>query len=226
MIKLLGILLGLVFVCEISRAQDGMADRRESMVSTQIAGRGISDEKILAAMRKVPREKFIPEDLKDYAYGDYPVPIGYGQTISQPYIVAYMTQAVKIAPGDRVLEVGTGSGYQAAIIAEIAEEVFTVDIIENLTKTAQKRLEDMGYRNIKFKCVDGYKGWRDNAPFDVIVVTAAPPEMPEELIGQLKTGGRMIVPVGENMQDLWLITKTESGYDKDKLIPVQFVPMI
>ena len=160
------------------------------------------------------------------AYNDSPLPIGYGQTISQPYIVAYMTQAARLFPDDRVLEIGTGSGYQAAVLAEIVKEVYTIEILKPLADTARARLEEMGYRNIKVKHGDGYKGWKEYAPYDAIIVTAAPDEVPEELVRQLKIGGRMVVPIGSFFQELYLITKTESGIKQELLLPVVFVPMI
>ncbi|MFH1836638.1 MAG: protein-L-isoaspartate(D-aspartate) O-methyltransferase [Candidatus Omnitrophota bacterium] len=200
--------------------------RREDMVERQIASRGIVDERVLGAMRKVERHLFVDENTLNSAYNDHPLPIGYGQTISQPYIVAYMTEIAEIGPDDRVLEIGTGSGYQAAILAEIAKEVYTVEILEPLAEHAEKILKDLGYTNIKVRSGDGYKGWIEYAPFDVIVVTAAPPEIPLKLIDQLKLGGRMVIPVGQGTQELYLITRTESGFDKRSLLPVRFVPMV
>jgi len=199
---------------------------REKMVKEQIERRGVTDKAVLEAMKKVERHLFVPEDLKNAAYTDSPLPIGYRQTISQPYIVAFMTQAISPAPDDRVLEIGTGSGYQAAVLAELVKEVYTIEILEPLAESARALLEDIGYQNIRVKCGDGYKGWKEYAPFDAIVITAAPPSMPEELISQLKTGGRMIVPVGQFHQELYLITKTETGLERKALLPVVFVPMV
>lgn len=196
------------------------------MVDQQIERRGITDKRVLDAMRKVKRHLFVPAHLRNVAYEDTPLPIGHDQTISQPYIVAYMTEAVKVGPNDRILEVGTGSGYQAAVLAEIAKEIYTIEILQPLADSARLRLEDMGYKNIKVKWGDGYKGWREYAPFDVIIVTAAPSEIPEELTSQLKIGGRMVVPLGLFYQELYLITRTESGFKKEALLPVAFVPMI
>jgi protein-L-isoaspartate(D-aspartate) O-methyltransferase len=199
---------------------------RQKMVQEQLKARDITDQKLLEVMARLKRELFVSKNLQALAYEDGPLPIGYGQTISQPYIVAYMTQAVQLKPDDRVLEVGTGSGYQAAILAEIAKEVYTIEILKPLADSARSRLEGMGYRNIKVKCGDGYKGWKEFAPFDVIIVTAAPPHMPQELVNQLKIGGRMVVPIGDFFQELYLVTKTEKGIEKEALLPVRFVPMI
>ena len=205
--------------------EDVFIAKRQRMVQSQIRDRGISDEKVLEAMMKVERHLFVPDELRRVAYEDTPLPIGYGQTISQPYIVAYMTEAAQLDAEDRVLEIGTGSGYQAAVLAEIVKDVYTIEILEPLADSARHRLETMGYENIKVKCGDGYEGWPEHAPFDSIIVTAAPPELPEDLIGQLKMGGRMVVPVGSIQQELYLIVRTESGFDKKPLLPVIFVPM-
>ncbi|RJO65733.1 MAG: protein-L-isoaspartate(D-aspartate) O-methyltransferase [Candidatus Omnitrophota bacterium] len=199
---------------------------RQRMVEKQIERRGITDKRVLDAMRKVKRHLFVAAYLRNAAYEDRPLPIGRGQTISQPYIVAYMTQAARIGQNDRILEIGTGSGYQAVVLAEIAKEVYTIEILQPLADSARLRLEGMGYKNIKVKLGDGYKGWREYAPFDVIIVTAAPSEIPEELASQLKIGGRMVVPIGSFYQELYLITRTESGFKKEALLPVVFVPMI
>jgi protein-L-isoaspartate(D-aspartate) O-methyltransferase len=199
---------------------------REKMVSGQVQRRGVADRRVLEAMKKVERHLFVPADFQSLAYADRPLPIGYKQTISQPYIVAFMTQAINPETDDRVLEIGTGSGYQAAVLAELVKEVYTIEIVEQLAQSARSLLGHIGYKNIKVKHGDGYKGWREYAPFDAVIVTAAPPNIPEELIGQLKTGGRMIVPVGEYYQELYLITKTKTGADKQSLLPVRFVPMV
>lgn len=199
---------------------------RQEMVKTQLETRGITDAKVLKAMRKVKRHLFVPTHQLISAYNDSPLPIGYGQTISQPYIVAYMTQAARLLPDDRVLEIGTGSGYQAAVLAELVKEVYTIEILKPLADTARVRLEELGYRNIKVKHGDGYKGWKEYAPYDAIIVTAAPDEVPEELVRQLKVGGRMVVPIGSFFQELYLITKRESGIKQELLLPVVFVPMI
>ena len=200
--------------------------QREKMVTDQIASRGIKDEKVLSAMRKVKRHLFVPLYLKPAAYMDRPLPIGHNQTISQPFIVAYMTDAADLKPDDRLLEIGTGSGYQAAVLAEIVKKVYTIEILEFLADSAHKRLEALGYDNIKVKYGDGYKGWKEHAPFDVIIVTAAPPDVPQALLDQLAIGGRMVVPIGSIYQELYLITRTKTGYEKKALLPVRFVPMV
>ncbi|MGD2279507.1 MAG: protein-L-isoaspartate(D-aspartate) O-methyltransferase [Candidatus Omnitrophota bacterium] len=202
------------------------ASERRQMIEKQIKFRGVTDKKVLKAMMEVKRHLFVPAEIRAAAYRDSPLPIGYGQTISQPYIVAYMTEVARLGPKDRVLEIGTGSGYQAAVLAEIVKEVYTIEIVKGLADSASRRLEDLGYKNVHVRWGDGYKGWPEKAPFDAIIVTAAPPEIPEELIGQLKTGGRMVVPVGSFFQELYLITRTDSGYDRKALFPVRFVPMV
>jgi protein-L-isoaspartate(D-aspartate) O-methyltransferase len=198
---------------------------RERMVETQIKARGVKDPRVLAAMLKVERHLFVPKDLHATAYSDQPLPIGEGQTISQPYIVALMTELLDLEGGKKVLEVGTGSGYQAAILAELANEVYTIEIIEKLAASAQKLLLDMGYRNIKVKAGDGYLGWPEAAPFDAIIVTCAPDHIPKPLIEQLKEGGRMVIPVGEFTQELKKIVKHGGKLETTNVIPVIFVPM-
>ncbi len=204
---------------------DKFARLRQQMVEYQIRARGVKDPRVLEAMEKVPRHLFVPENLRYEAYQDEPLPIGYGQTISQPYIVAYMTEQLHLQKGDRVLEIGTGSGYQAAILAELADSVFTVEIVPELSIRAQKVLEALGYRNVQFKIGDGYEGWLEKAPFDAIIVTAAPDHVPQPLIEQLKDGGRLIIPVGDFYQDLVLIEKKGQKISRKKLLPVRFVPM-
>lgn len=201
-------------------------EERESMVTTQIKSRGIKDTNVLEAMEKVPRHVFVPENMRKVAYNDEPLPIGNGQTISQPYIVAYMTEVLQLSIEEKVLEVGTGSGYQAAILAEIAKEVFTVEIIDGLSKNAQEVLQAEGYTNIHFRVGDGSYGWEENAPYDAIMVTAAPSEVPKALQDQLKIGGRMIVPVGDAFQELVLIVREKRRFKKKKLLPVRFVPLV
>lgn len=201
------------------------AEKRERMVKAQIEARGVRDKLVLGAIRKVPRHLFVPENLKDQAYSDGPLPIGEGQTISQPYIVALMTELLGLKGGEKVLEIGTGSGYQAAILAEIAKEVYTIEIICSLAKTAEKRLKKMGYENITVRCADGYQGWKEHAPFDGVIVTAAPDHIPQPLVDQLKVRGRLVIPVGDVFQELMVITKTETGIKKMNVIPVRFVPM-
>ncbi len=222
------ILLMIILLSTTALAQeiDTFDAKRQEMISHQIKNRGITDGKVLEAMEKVRRHLFVPDELREMAYEDRPLLIGYGQTISQPYIVAYMTQAARLRPDDRVLEIGTGSGYQAAILAEIVKEVYTIEIIKPLADSASSRLLDMGYQNVKVKWGDGYKGWVEYAPFDAIIVTAAPSEIPENLIDQLKIRGRMVIPVGTFFQELYLITRTESGFDKEPILPVRFVPMV
>ncbi len=201
---------------------------RFRMVEEQIRGRGIRDPEVLAAMSRVPRHLFVPRIYRKLAYTDGPLPIGQGQTISQPYIVAFMTEALKLKKTDRVLEVGTGSGYQAAVLAEIVEKVYTIEIIPKLGKAAKKLLKKMGYGNISVRIGDGYLGWPEEAPFDAIIVTAAPEKVPPALIDQLKEGGRLCLPVGSVrfLQTLILYTKEEGRLTKKELLPVRFVPMI
>jgi protein-L-isoaspartate(D-aspartate) O-methyltransferase len=205
--------------------QNIFAEERESMVKSQIEVRGVKDSLVLSAMRKVPRHLFVPEGWRDQAYTDGPLPIGEGQTISQPYIVALMTELLGLKGGERVLEIGTGSGYQAAILAEIAREVYTIEIVCSLAEKAEKRLKDMGYRNITVRCADGYQGWKEHAPFDGVIVTAAPDHIPQPLVDQLKVGGRLVIPVGDIFQELMVVIKTETGIKKMNAIPVRFVPM-
>ncbi len=202
------------------------SQRRWDMVESQIVSRGISEARVIEAMLKVPRHRFVHQDFRHQAYLDCALPIEMGQTISQPYIVAYMTELLSLNEGDRVLEIGTGSGYQSAILAEMGCEVYTIEIIEPLSSSAIAVLDDLGYKNIHFKVGDGYEGWEEHAPYDAIVVTAAPPEIPEPLKAQLKEKGRMVIPVGENIQELILITHTKGGIDEKRVTPVRFVPMV
>ncbi len=208
-------------------SQDSTYDReRQEMVEYQIRRRGVKDRKVLSAMLKVPRHLFIPEQMKELAYGDEPLPIGEGQTISQPYIVAYMTEALRLRGRERVLEIGTGSGYQTAVLAEIVREVYTVELIPELSDRARAVLEKLGYRNIHFRVGDGTLGWPEHAPFDAILVSAAPASVPPALVEQLKPGGKMIIPVGTDFQELVLVTRKETGWDEQRLIGVRFVPLI
>jgi len=206
--------------------QEDFITQRNNMVEAQILARGIDDEKVLAAMRQVPRHLFVPEELRPFAYGDEPLPIGEGQTISQPYIVAYMTQALRLSGEEKVLEVGTGSGYQTAVLAEIVRQVFTLELLGVLSERARALLESLGYTNVSAKAADGTLGWKENAPFDAIMVTAAAPAVPKKLQEQLGPGGRMIIPVGEGFQELFLITRERGGFQKKKLLPVRFVPLV
>jgi protein-L-isoaspartate(D-aspartate) O-methyltransferase len=201
-------------------------EKRERMVESQLLPRGIKDDKVLEAMRKVPRHLFVPDNMLPHAYDDEPLPVGGGQTISQPYIVAYMTEVLQLEKKSRVLEIGTGSGYQAAILAEIAQEVYTVEIIESLSLRAQKVLEQLEYRNIQFKIGDGNLGWKENSPFDAVIVTAAPSRIPEVLQEQLMLGGKMVIPIGETFQELVLIIREKRKFKKKRLLPVRFVPLV
>ncbi len=200
-------------------------EARLRMVETQIAARGIEDLRVLHAMRKVPRHEFVPKAVQHLAYEDFPLPIGEQQTISQPYIVAYMTQLIEPRASDRVLEVGTGSGYQAAILGELVEDVYTIEIVEPLARQAKETLERLGYKNVHVRSGDGYRGWPERGPFDAIVVTAAAPTVPKPLLEQLVVGGRLVIPVGERSQELLVVTRTESGFREQKVLPVRFVPM-
>jgi protein-L-isoaspartate(D-aspartate) O-methyltransferase len=204
---------------------DIYTEERESMVEKQIETRGVKDKLVLAAMRKVPRHRFVPEKWRDQAYADEPLPIGEGQTISQPYIVALMTELLNMKGGEKILEIGTGSGYQAAVLAEIAKEVYTIEIICPLAQRAESTLKELGYDNVTVRCADGYQGWKEHAPFDGVIVTAAPDHIPQPLVDQLKVGGRLVIPVGDVFQELMVVTKTETGIRKTNVIPVRFVPM-
>ena len=216
----------LVVFSDALLAQDDYKVQRERMVKSQLQARDIYDSVTLNAMRRVKRHEFVPESMKPYAYSDGPLSIGNGQTISQPYIVAYMTQELKLKPEHRVLEIGTGSGYQAAVLAEIVDSVYTIEIVEPLGIKAQKTLKHLGYTNIKTKIGDGYHGWPDKAPFDAIIVTAAANEIPPALLDQLAEGGRLIIPVGQSRfhSNLVLATKKNGKIKTKKLIGVAFVP--
>jgi protein-L-isoaspartate(D-aspartate) O-methyltransferase len=199
---------------------------RERMVETQIRARDVQNAAVLSAMGRVPRHLFVPDDLRPFAYDDRPLPIGRGQTISQPYIVAYMTDALQLEPAHTVLEIGTGSGYQAAILATIVKQVYSVEIVPDLAETARRALAAAGYTNVEVRSGNGYLGWRDHAPFDRIIVTAAPPEIPESLVEQLAEGGVMVVPVGTANQEIVVVTKTPGGIVQKRTIEVRFVPMV
>jgi protein-L-isoaspartate(D-aspartate) O-methyltransferase len=199
---------------------------RLTMVREQIERRGVKDKNVLDAIRKVPRHKFVPVHLQKYAYADEPLPIGEDQTISQPYIVAFMTEQLQLKPGYKVPEIGTGSGYQAAILGELSDSVFTIEIVDVLARRAKETLENLGYKHIFVKSGDGYKGWPEQAPFDAIIITAAPTKIPQPLVKQLKIGGRMILPLGEYSQELVLLEKNnEKDVSEKPLLPVRFVPM-
>lgn len=209
---------------------DERQNERHQLVERNIASglRAVRDNRVIAAMKNVPRHLFMPEQVRDAAYADRPLPIGEGQTISQPFIVAYMTEQLELEPGDRVLEIGTGSGYQAAVLSEITPFVYTIEIIPELAKTAKERFAELGYNTIKVKIGDGYFGWEKHAPYDAIIGTAAADEVPQALIDQLNRGGRLIIPTGETdrIQKLILLTKDESGaVSKRELLSVRFVPM-
>lgn len=228
--RVLIILLCLFYSCgqqkSINQRSEKMYEKmRLSMVENQIERRGVKDDRVLHAMREVPRHEFVPNHLKKYAYADEPLPIGEDQTISQPYIVAYMTEYLHLGEEDIVLEIGTGSGYQAAVLAEIADTVYTIEIVDVLAKRAEKTLERLGYENVLVKRGDGYAGWPEHAPYDAIIITAAPTKIPQPLLEQLKIGGFMILPLGDYSQELVLIEKNIKGFEQKRLLPVRFVPM-
>jgi protein-L-isoaspartate(D-aspartate) O-methyltransferase len=217
-----------LLTCSYQRSEeDPYLAARQRMITEDIQRRGINDRRVLQAMLKVERHLFVPESYRPMAYADRPLPIGEGQTISQPYIVALMTYHLHLTPEDRVLEIGTGSGYQAAVLAELAKEVYSLEIIEQLARTAQERLQALGYKNVRVKSGDGFYGWPEHAPYDAIMITCATPTIPERLVGQLKEGGRMIVPLGNEpfIQSLTLITKREGKIERQPLEDVVFVPM-
>jgi protein-L-isoaspartate(D-aspartate) O-methyltransferase len=222
------LVLALTSLAVTCAAQTDVRDWQEDrtrMVNEQLKARDIRSERVLDAMLKVPRHLFIPESARGGAYGDFPVPIGNGQTISQPYIVAFMTQALDVGPGDRVLEIGTGSGYQAAVLSVLAKEVFSIEIIEPLADRARATLTDLGYRNIQVRAGNGYLGWPEHAPYDRIIVTAAPDEVPPALIEQLRIGGLMAIPVGVDDQELRILRRLPTGLETITTLPVRFVPM-
>lgn len=198
---------------------------RKRMVKIQIERRGIRERRVLNALMGVPRHLFVPEDLMERAYDDGALPIGEDQTISQPYIVAKMTELLDLKGDETVLEVGTGSGYQAAVLAKLVREVYTIEIVPSLARQAEARLKRMGYGNVSVRLGDGYRGWEEHAPFDAVIVTAAPDHIPPKLVEQLREGGRMVIPVGTVNQHLMLLVKEEDGVKEEKVIPVRFVPM-
>ena len=200
--------------------------QRKQMVKYQLRARDIQDKRVLTAMSKVPRHQFVDSSWRDLAYSDRPLPIGHQQTISQPYIVAYMTEAAEISPDAKVLEIGTGCGYQAAVLGEIAQKVYSIEIISQLAARARQTLTQLGYENIEVKTGDGYQGWAEHAPYDAIIVTAAPKRIPQPLIDQLAINGKMVIPVGTWYQDIIVLTKTQDRIIEEKTIPVRFVPMI
>ncbi len=210
-------------------ARDEHTERRETMVTDQIEARGVADARVLAALRAVPRHEFVPERFRDLAYEDHPLPIGLEQTISQPYIVALMTEAAKVGPESRVLEVGTGSGYQAAVLARICREVYSIEILPELADTARARLERLGFANVRVRAGDGYLGWPEAAPFDAVLVTAGAPDVPQPLVDQLRPGGRLVIPVGpaDAVQRLLVLAKRDDGgVERLDLGAVRFVPLV
>lgn len=223
-------MIGLTFLVTPLSGQETSdhAVQRKEMVRQQIAQRGVKDPRVLGAMEKVLRHLFVPEGMRALAYNDTPLPIGDGQTISQPYIVAYMTEALEPRPNDRVLEIGTGSGYQAAVLAELVNEVYTIEILEGLGQRAERTLRDLGYGNVYVRIGDGYQGWPEKAPFDAIIVTCAPETIPKALTEQLKEGGHMIIPVGKSgsVQHLVKVIKQREGVKTKAVMPVRFVPMV
>ncbi len=214
-----------LIVCNLSGESD-LRKLREIMVKKQIEARGVKDSRVLEALLKVERHRFVTTQYINDAYEDHPLPIGYGQTISQPYIVALMTELCELDGTEKVLEIGTGSGYQAAILSLLAKSVYTIEIVEQLGNSAAKRLADLGCKNVKVRVGDGYKGWPEETPFDVIMLTACPPELPEALFGQLREGGIMVAPVGDFSQELVKVEKVNGRMIKETITYVRFVPMI
>lgn len=204
---------------------DAFRDARDGMVSQQIESRGVRDPRVLKAMREVPRHEFVPASLAGEAYRDGPLPIGYAQTISQPYIVAFMTEALELKAGDKVLEIGTGSGYQAAVLAKLTPKVFSIEIVCELERSARETLDRLGFGAVRTRCADGYRGWPEEAPFDAVILTAAPAEIPPPLLNQLRDGGRLVAPVGRYFQELVKVRRKGKEFVKEQLLPVAFVPM-
>ena len=213
-------------IMEADSIEASFAQKRKQMVDSQIRARGIKDPRVLAAMLKVKRHLFVPSDKRHLAYEDFPLPIGEGQTISQPYIVALMTELLALKGTERILEIGTGSGYQAAILAELAREVYTIEIMEPLARQSDGLLKELNYRNIRVKTGDGFLGWPEFSPFDGIIVTCAPGKIPPPLLEQLAEGGRLVIPVGTYWQNLKLVRKTKDGFKEEDILSVRFVPLL
>lgn len=214
-----------VLVQSFSNPADEFENQRSQMVDQQLRARGIKDRAVLEAMSKVPRHRFVAPSQANLAYGDYPLRIGYNQTISQPYIVAYMTEAAEISSNEKVLEIGTGCGYQTAVLGELAKEVYTIEIVPELAERARQTLSELGYNNVHAKLGNGYQGWAEHAPYDKIIVTAAPEQIPEALVNQLALNGKMVIPVGKENQEIVVLAKTPDGLSEKRTIPVRFVPM-
>ena len=216
--------LSLTETIDVNEGSQDFRKQRQTLVD-QLRSEGITSKEVLNAMLKVPRHEFVPASHRHYSYQNRPLPIGHDQTISQPFIVGYMTQAASIAPGEKVLEIGTGSGYQAAVLAELAGQVYTIEIIPELAEGAKSVLHKLGYKNIHVKTGNGYQGWPEHAPFDAIVVTAAPDKIPQALVDQLAVQGKMVLPVGTTFQEMVIITRDTAGVVEQRTIPVRFVPM-
>jgi protein-L-isoaspartate(D-aspartate) O-methyltransferase len=228
-VAVLGLIVSLPIACTAQNrdAKAGeMKEKRLRMVETQIRRRGGNDSRVLLAMETVPRHEFVPKNSVNQAYDDHPLFIGHGQTISQPYIVALMTEVLELQPGDRVLEIGTGSGYQAAVLAELVDTVYSIEIVEELGREAAERLEALGYDNVNVRIGDGYRGWPEEAPFDAVIVTAAPETVPKMLVEQLAEGGRMVLPVGVGIQELIIIERKDGKVTQRHVTSVRFVPMV
>jgi protein-L-isoaspartate(D-aspartate) O-methyltransferase len=223
--RIAALLLALPVVALMAGRGGDMEEKRNRMVEDQIVRRGVKSPRVLDAMRSVERHRFVPEEALAHAYDDAPLRIGHGQTISQPYIVALMTELLELRADDRVLEIGTGSGYQAAVLSLLVAEVYSIEIVEPLGEIARARLDELGYDNVRVRIGDGYQGWPEAAPFDAIIVTAAAPRIPEPLKEQLRDGGRLILPVGDAWQELVVVTRRGDRYEEDRVLPVRFVPM-
>jgi protein-L-isoaspartate(D-aspartate) O-methyltransferase len=222
----LAVACALLVVAAAPPSDEEMTMKREQMVEKQMERRGITNPRVIEALRAVERHRFVPRAAQEEAYEDYPLAIGFGQTISQPYIVALMTEAIDPKPEDRVLEIGTGSGYQAAVLSLLVKDVYSIEIVEELGTAAADRLQQLGYGNVHVRIGDGYQGWPEHAPFDAILVTAAPPEIPPALVDQLAEGGRMVIPVGTSYQELLMVEKKNGKVSKRVITVVRFVPMV